>query len=68
MRNSPHLDPCDIEPRCERRWRTKKEVPHVNAFQDACAVKIFLMVSRFDALVEILAGNSDYCRRVCLPQ
>lgn len=32
-----------------------------------CVVKIFLVISRFNALVEIFAGNSDYCRRVrCL--
>lgn len=43
-------------------FANKKEDPHVNAFRDACAVKIFLVAARFNALVWKYLRRSDYCR------
>lgn len=45
----------------------KDAVPPVNAFRNACAVNIFLALSRFNALMEIFAQGIDYCRRVLHP-
>lgn len=58
-RSFPHLDPCDIEPSL-RRLRTKKERVLVQTHFEMHTVKIFLVASRFNTLVEIPTRSPSF--------